>query len=85
MPELLEAARRFRAHSGGARTRRLEARHEFRLRDLLAHRFLERVETDIVGREAFDHLVQRIATREIDPYTAAAEILDRAMRPKDEA
>jgi LAO/AO transport system kinase len=82
VPELLEAARRFRAHSAGARTRRLEARNEFRLRDLLTHRFLERVETDVVGREAFENLVQRIAAREIDPYTAAAEILDRAMRPK---
>ncbi len=85
VPDLLDAAQRFRAHSAGARSRRLEARHEFRLRDLLTHRFLERVESDVVGREAFAALVQRIAAREIDPYTASADILDRAMRPKDTA
>ena len=83
--ELLDAARRFRAHSAGARTRRLEARHEFRLRDLLTHRFMERVETDIVGREAFAALVHRIAAREIDPYSAAVQILDRAMRREGES
>ena len=85
IPELLDAARRFRAHSAGVRSRRLQQRHEFRLRDLLTQRFLERVESDVVGREAFEELVRRIAAREIDPYTASAEILDRAMRPKDKA
>jgi GTPase len=83
--ELLETAKRFRAHSGNVRTRRLEARHEFRLRDLLTHRFMERIETDLIGREAFADLVQRIAAREIDPYSAATQILDRAMRPKSGA
>ncbi len=85
VPELLETARKFREHSAGTRTRRLKARHEFRLRDLLTHRFMERVETEIVGRDAFEQLVQRIAMRELDPYSAAAQILDRAMRPKGEA
>ncbi|MGH9386823.1 MAG: methylmalonyl Co-A mutase-associated GTPase MeaB [Vicinamibacterales bacterium] len=85
VPELLDVAQKFRAHSAGVRGRRLKARHEFRLRDLLTHRFLERVETDVVGRDAFDQLVQRIAAREIDPYTAAAQILERTMRPKGEA
>jgi LAO/AO transport system kinase len=83
--ELLATAERFRAHSVGTRARRLTARHEFRLRDLLTHRFLERIEGDLVGRDAFDQLVQRIASREIDPYTAAAEILERVMRAKGEA
>jgi LAO/AO transport system kinase len=85
VPELLEAAGRFRTHSAGTRTRRLEARHEFHLRDLLTHRFMERVEIDIFGREAFADLVHRIAAREIDPYSAAAQILDRAMAPKGSA
>jgi LAO/AO transport system kinase len=85
VPALLDAAKRFREHSAGIRGHRLKTRHEFRLRDLLTHGFLERVETDIVGRQAFDELVQRIASREIDPYTAAADILARAMRPKGEA
>src|SRR4029450_12484951 len=38
--ELLETAKRFRAHSGNVHARRLKERHEFRLRDLLTHRFM---------------------------------------------
>jgi LAO/AO transport system kinase len=79
--QLFEAIERFRQQSDGARTRRLRARHEFRLRDLLTHQFMERVEHDIVGRRAFEELVRQIAAREIDPYTAASQILDRALGP----
>jgi len=80
----------FRAHSengasGSSRThkaRRLKARNEFRLRDLLTHRFMELVEHDLLGPGEFDALVARIAAREVDPYTAASDILLRALRPK---
>ena len=62
--------------------RRLKARNEFRLRDLLTHRFMELVEHELLGAGEFDALVARIATREVDPYTAASDILSRALRPK---
>lgn len=71
--------------SGFSRTnqaRRLKARNEFRLRDLLTHRFMELVEHELLGAGEFDALVARIATREVDPYTAASDILSRALRPK---
>ena len=64
------------------RARRLKARNEFRLRDLLTHRFMELVEHDLLGAGEFDTLVARIAAREVDPYTAASDILSRALRPK---
>ena len=45
VPELWQTIKAFRAHSRGhAGARRLEARNEFRLRDLLTHRFMEHVE-----------------------------------------
>jgi LAO/AO transport system kinase len=64
------------------RARRLKARNEFRLRDLLTHRFMELVEHDLLGAGEFDALVARIAAREVDPYTAASDILSRALGPK---
>jgi len=73
------------AASGASRTnraRRLKARNEFRLRDLLTHRFMELVEHDLLAAGEFDALVARIAAREVDPYTAASDILSRALRPR---
>lgn len=78
--ELWQAVAAFRAHSAGARPERLRARQEFRLRELLTRQFLERVEREVLGAGEFDALVGRIAARELDPYTAAADVLARAMR-----
>ena len=78
--ELWQAVTAFRVHSEGARTKRLKARNEFRLRDLLTHRFLDHVEGTLLGPAQFDSLVERIAKREVDPYTAASDILSRALK-----
>ncbi len=77
--ELWAAIKSFRSHSEGTRARRLRARNEFRLRDLLTHRFMEQVETSM-GAGAFEALVERIARREVDPYTAASTILSKALK-----
>jgi LAO/AO transport system kinase len=82
VPELWSAVGAFRAHSEHTRTKRLKARNEFRLRDLLTHRFLEHVERDLLGAAEFEALVDRIARRQIDPYTAASDILSRALKPQ---
>jgi LAO/AO transport system kinase len=81
VPELWHTIKAFRARSEGAREKRLKARNEFRLRDLLTHRFMEHVEQGVLGKGEFDALVERIARREVDPYTAASDILSRALRP----
>ena len=78
--ELWETIQRFRAHSEGVRVRRLKARNEFRLRELLTHRFLNHVEQRVLAAGEFDALVSRIAGRELDPYTAAAEVLGRTLK-----
>jgi LAO/AO transport system kinase len=80
VPELWETVQRFRARPASTRTRRLKARHELRLRELLTSRFLERVERDVLGPGEFDALIERIAARELDPYTAASQIMERARR-----
>jgi LAO/AO transport system kinase len=76
--ELLEAVKEFRAHSAGARASRQRIRQEFRLRDLLSHRFLQMVEETLPGGE-LERIVDRIASREVDPYSAAAAIMARVL------
>jgi LAO/AO transport system kinase len=80
--ELWQTIKAFRAHSEGTRAKRLKARNEFRLRDLLTHRFMEHVEKGLLGPGEFEALVDRIAKRDVDPYTAASDILARALKQK---
>jgi LAO/AO transport system kinase len=80
VPELWETIKAFRTHSEGTRAKRLKARNEFRLRDLLTHRFLEHVEQRVMATGEFEQLVDRIAKREVDPYTAASDILAKALK-----
>jgi LAO/AO transport system kinase len=80
LPELWQAIRAYRAHSASSRGRRLKARNEFRLRDLLTHRYLEFVEHTLLTPDRFDALVERIAAREVDPYSAADDLLARSLK-----
>jgi LAO/AO transport system kinase len=79
-PELWQTIRAFRAHSEGTRVRRLKARNQFRLRDLLTHRYLEFVEHRLLAAGEFDALVDRIAARDVDPYSAAEDLLQRSLK-----
>src|SRR5918995_1374863 len=81
IPELWQTIAAFRAHSEGNRGKRLKARNEFRLRDLLTHRFMEHVEHTLLEKGDFEALVARIAQRELDPYSAASDIMDKALKP----
>ncbi len=78
--ELWQTVQQFRAHSAGSHTRRLKARHEFRLRELLAQRFLAHIEAQVLAPGEFDATVERIARREVDPYTAAADVFTRTVK-----
>jgi GTPase len=80
VPELLEAIGRFRRHTASSLGSRHRARAEWRLRELLAQRFLQFVERDVLESGEFDRTLERIAARELDPYTAADGILQRAIR-----
>lgn len=79
VPELWAAIERFRVQSEGGRERRVRARAEFRLRELLTHRFLDHLEHDVLAPGEFDDILLRIAARTLDPYTAAADILARTL------
>lgn len=78
--ELWRTILAFRAHTEGQREGRIRQRNAFRLRELLTQRFLDRVERDVLAPGEFDGIVERIAARELDPYSAAAAIIEKAMR-----
>jgi LAO/AO transport system kinase len=80
--ELLETIERFRTHTQAEMANRRRARAEFRIRELLARRFVESVERDVLAPGELDTLVDRIAAREIDPYTAVDDIFRRAASSK---
>ena len=76
VPEVIAAVDQFRAHSEGERASRRRSRQEYRLRDLLAHRFLQIAEQRLQPGE-FQRLVNGIAARTIDPYSAATDVINR--------
>jgi LAO/AO transport system kinase len=79
VPELLETIERFRAHSAGSRDLRRRVRAGYRLRELLSDRFLDHVERRVLAPGELEAALDRIAAREMDPYTAADAILQRAL------
>ena len=79
VPELLEMIERFRAHTTASQKARRRQRAEYRLRELLARRFLEHVERRVLGAGELDRILDRMDARELDPYTAVDEIMKRAV------
>ncbi len=75
--ELLATVERFRVQTEAERGNRRRSRAEFRVRELLARRFLRDVEEHVLAEGEFDALMTRIAARELDPYTAVEQIFSR--------
>jgi LAO/AO transport system kinase len=78
--ELVTTIADFRAHSSATQMARRKSRSEYRLRELVAHRFMDHLERHVLAPGELAATVERIATREIDPYAAAAALLKRALR-----
>jgi LAO/AO transport system kinase len=81
LPELLSAIGQFRAHSEATQSARRRTRSEYRLRELVAHRFMTYLERDVLAAGELAAIVDRIAARDIDPYTAADRLLQRVDLP----
>jgi GTPase len=78
VPELVEAIAAFRAHATASEPARRRARSEYRLRELVSQQFMQHLEREVLKPGELTATVDRIAAREIDPYTAAADLLSRA-------
>jgi methylmalonyl-CoA/ethylmalonyl-CoA epimerase len=79
VPDLAAAVDAYRTHSATDHTSRRRVRDEFRLRELLAARFMTHLEADVFRSGELEATLDRIAERTLDPYSAAAAILDRAL------
>ena len=77
--ELLETVAKFREYTAASQGSRRRARAEWRLRELLGHRFLQHVETQVLKPDEFQGILDRIAARETDPYSAVDTIFGRAV------
>jgi LAO/AO transport system kinase len=75
VPALVKAIERFRRQAPEPLERRRRDRSEFRLRELLAARFMARVDTEL-GPRAFAAILDRITARTLDPYSAARDIIE---------
>jgi LAO/AO transport system kinase len=79
VPELVDAIAAFREHSRGVQSSRRKARSEYRLRELVSHRFMSHLEREVLAAGELAGIVERIAARDLDPYTAANDLLRRAL------
>jgi LAO/AO transport system kinase len=78
--ELVRAIDEFRGHGGETREARRRARCEYRLREILADRFLAHVDRQVLAPGELEAIVDQIVGRTLDPYTAAAQVMKRAVR-----
>jgi len=78
--ELADAIERFRAHMAPVQGERRRARAEWRVRELLAHRFVQHVHDRVLSAGEFERYLDRIAARDTDPYTVVDDILGRSIR-----
>jgi len=79
VPEVVEAIWRFRDHSTRTQAARRRTRSEYRLRELVSTRFMDHLEREVLGEGELASVVDRVAARELDPYTAANDLLKRAL------
>jgi LAO/AO transport system kinase len=79
VPELLQMVDTFRQHTAATQGSRRRARAEWRVRELLGHRFMRHVETNVLAAGEFEGILDRIAARQTDPYTAVDEMFARSV------
>jgi LAO/AO transport system kinase len=82
--ELWAGIGRFREQSADRRSERRRQREESRLRELIARRLAQHVEQSLPAGE-FQRIVDAIAARTLDPYSAVEEILQRTVNPNHQS
>ncbi len=77
--ELDAAIDTFRAHGEAQQAARRRTRSAYRLRELVSQRFMAHLERSVLQAGEFDAVVDQIAARTLDPYSAATDLLVRAI------
>jgi LAO/AO transport system kinase len=79
VPALVDAIWGFRAHAPRTQAARRQSRGQHRLRELVSQRFMAHLEREVLEPGELATIVERIAARDVDPYTAAGDLLARAL------
>jgi LAO/AO transport system kinase len=80
VPELVATIWQFRGQSAPADSGRRRSRVEHRLRELVSEQFIVHLERRVLREGELAAIVERVASRALDPYTAASDLLGRALR-----
>jgi LAO/AO transport system kinase len=78
VPALMAAIAGFRDHARGTDRPRRRARAESRLREIVSGRLMTDLEQRVLAPGELTAMVDRVAARELDPYTAADQLVARA-------
>ncbi len=76
VPALMDAIARFREHARANEGTRRRSRAESRLREIVSERLMARLERS-VGPGDLAALVERVAARQLDPYTASDQLVKK--------
>ena len=76
VPALMDAIARFREHARANEGTRRRFRAESRLREIVSERLMARLERS-VGPGDLAALVERVAARQLDPYTASEQLVKK--------
>ena len=82
VPELWASIRRFLEHSAQIFGQRRRARQAHHLRSLLAERLVQQLERRLPPGE-IERVIDRIAAREVDPYSAAETLMRHDVQVSD--
>jgi methylmalonyl-CoA epimerase len=77
--DLLAMIETFRARTSAEIGERRRARAEWRLREVLGRDFMQHLEQSVLAPGEFEQILDRIAARETDHYTAASSVMARAV------
>jgi putative protein kinase ArgK-like GTPase of G3E family len=72
--ELWRQIGRYREQSADQQARRRNERQRLRLRELLAHQLVQRLEAALPTGD-IDRMAERVAKRELDLYSAVSELI----------
>ncbi len=78
--DLMDAVARFRTHSQSKQAERRRVRSEDRVRELVSQRFMSHLEHHVLAAGELAAVVDRVASRELDPYSAADALLRTSPR-----
>ncbi|HEY7290497.1 MAG TPA: methylmalonyl Co-A mutase-associated GTPase MeaB [Vicinamibacterales bacterium] len=79
VPQVVDMVEQYHAHSKATEAARRKTRSEYRLRELVSQRFMDYLEHHVLAPGELAATVDRIASRSVDPYTAAADLIRRTL------